>query len=104
MRLKILESAIEDLHRGREFYARHGEAVGEYFLDSLFSDIDSLLLYAGIHQKVFGYYRLLAGRFPYAVYYLIEKESVIVYRVLDLRRNPTSLRDSLPSSDQTDPE
>ena len=101
MKLKILESAIEDLHRGREFYARHGEGVGEYFLDSLFSDIDSLLLYSGIHQKVFGYYRLLAKRFPYAVYYLIEDESVIVYRVLDLRRNPASLRDSLPSSDLT---
>lgn len=50
MKLKSLESAIEDLHRSREFYARHGEGVGEYFLDSLFSDIDSLLLYAGIHQ------------------------------------------------------
>ncbi len=36
MKLKILESAIEDLHRGREFYARHGEGVGEYFLDSPF--------------------------------------------------------------------
>jgi plasmid stabilization system protein ParE len=104
MKLKILESAIEDLHRGRKFYARHGQNVGEYFLDSLFSDIDSLLLYAGIHQKVFGYYRLLAKRFPYAVYYLIEEEVVIVYRVLDLRRNPTFLRDSLLSSDQTEQE
>jgi hypothetical protein len=58
MKLKILESAIEDLQRGRQFYARHGESVGEYFMDSIFSDIDSLLLYAGIHQIVFGYHRL----------------------------------------------
>lgn len=101
MKLKILESAIEDLHRGREFYARHGEGVGEYFLDSLFSDIDSLLLYSGIHQKVFGYYRLLAKRFPYAVYYLIEEDVAVVYRVLYLRRNPAFLHDSLRFSDQT---
>jgi plasmid stabilization system protein ParE len=66
-------------------------------MDSIFSDIDSLLLYAGIHPKVFGYHRLLAKRFPYAVYYLVEDEVVIVYRILDLRRNPVSLRDSLPS-------
>ncbi len=66
-------------------------------MDSIFSDIDSLLLYAGIHQKVFGYHRLLAKRFPYAVYYLVEDEVVIVYRILDLRRNPVALRDSLPS-------
>ena len=44
MTLKILESAVEDLERGRRFYSRHGQGVGVYFLDSLFSDIDSLLL------------------------------------------------------------
>lgn len=43
MTIKILESAVEDLERGRSFYARHGHGVGVYFLDSLFSDIDSLL-------------------------------------------------------------
>src|SRR6056297_2950047 len=104
MTLKILEYAVEDLDRGRTFYSRHGQGVGEYFLDSLFSDIDSLLLYAGIHQKVFGYHRLLAKRFPYAVYYLIEDDVTVVYRVLDLRRNPAFLRDSLSSSAQTDQE
>lgn len=35
---------------------------------SIFSDIDSLQLYAGIHLKAFGYFRLLSKRFPYAVY------------------------------------
>ncbi len=78
MTIKVLESAVSDLERGREFYARNGLEVGEYFLDSIFSDIDSLLLYAGIHQKTFGYYRLLSGRFPYAIYYLIEDDVVIV--------------------------
>ena len=69
MKIKILPSAICDLDRGRMFYARQGESVGDYFLDSLFSDIDSLELYAGVHMKVFDYHRMLARRFPYAVYY-----------------------------------
>ena len=102
MTIKILESAVDDLERGRKFYARHGPGVGEYFLDSLFSDIDSLLLYCGIHQKAFGYHRLLSQRFPYAVYYLIEDEVIIVYRILDLRQDPTSIRDSLTAEDQLD--
>jgi hypothetical protein len=55
MRIKILSSAVEDLHAGRLFYEMQAEGIGAYFFDSLFSDIDSLVLYAGIHQKVFGY-------------------------------------------------
>ena len=44
MRVKILLSAVEDLYAGRIFYEKQGEGVGEYFFDSLFSDIDSLVL------------------------------------------------------------
>ena len=57
MRIKILSSAVDDLQAARLFYEHHGEGVGEYFFDSLFADIDSLILYAGIHRKVFGFYR-----------------------------------------------
>ncbi len=67
MRIRILDSALHDLDRGRMFCYRQGEGLGAYFFDSVFSEIDSLVLFAGIHRKVFGYYRLLARRFPYAV-------------------------------------
>jgi hypothetical protein len=95
MRIKILSSAVDDLHASRIFYDKQGEGLGEYFFDSLFSDIDSLQLYAGIHQKVFGYHRLLAKRFPYAVYYTVEQDLVVVRRVLDLRRHPDRIRQAL---------
>jgi len=95
-------SPLSRIETGRRFYSRHGQGVGAYFLDSLFSDIDSLLLYAGIHPKSFGYYRLLSRRFPFAVYYLIEDDMVIVYRVLDLRQNPASIRDYLKPDDPTE--
>ncbi len=95
MRIKILSSAVEDLHLGRVFYEDQGEGLGEYFFDSLFSDIDSLVLYAGIHPEVFGYHRLLSKRFPYAVYYTIEDDLAVVWRVLDLRRDPDRTRRAL---------
>jgi hypothetical protein len=75
MNLRILPSAVRDLHRGREFYARQSDSLGDYFLDSLFSDIDSLELYAGVHAKFFGYCRLLAKRFPFAIYYKIDGDA-----------------------------
>jgi plasmid stabilization system protein ParE len=88
VRVRILPTALEDLDRGRRFYARQRKSLGEYFLDALFSDIDSLELYAGIHMKVFDFHRLLAKRFPYAVYYRVDGETCIVFRVLDCRQEP----------------
>jgi len=58
------------------------------FSTHFFSDIDSLELYAGIHIKVFAFHRLLAKRFPYAVYYQVDGETCIVFRVLDCRQEP----------------
>ena len=78
MQLRILPSAFEDLNRGRAFYAEHGEELGEYFHDSLFADIDSLVLYAGIHFKVWGYHRMLARRFPYAIYYKVDADLCVM--------------------------
>ena len=97
MKIKVLSSAIEDLYEGRLFYEKQGQGLGEYFFDSLFSDIDSLVLYGGIHAKVYGYHRMLSKRFPYAIYYkLLEGEAlIVVYRVLDLRRDPKKIKKSL---------
>jgi plasmid stabilization system protein ParE len=96
MKLRILDSALEDLDCGRQFYERQGEGLGAYFLDSLFAEIESLMLYAGIHRKVFGFHRLIARRFPYGVYYRVEDDGVaVVWRVLDLRRSPAVVRKAL---------
>jgi hypothetical protein len=71
------------------------DGLGDYFLNSLFSDIDSLQIYAGIHARYFGYHRLLAKRFPFAVYYRIENQIVRIYAVLDCRRNPAWVQNRL---------
>ena len=95
MKVRILRSGLEDLAAGRGFYDRKKKGVGDYFYDSLFAEIDSLVLYAGIHPIRFGFHRLLAKRFPYAVYYRIIAEEAVVFRVLDCRRDPEWLRKRL---------
>ncbi len=47
MKVEILDAAQEDLLDGFRFYECQSEGLGDYFLDSLFSDIDSLQIYAG---------------------------------------------------------
>ncbi len=95
MRISITEIAEKDIEEGHGFYERKSPGLGSYFLDSIYSDIDSLLYYAGIHIKVFGYFRLLSKRFPFAVYYHIEDDVTIIKAVLDCRKNPSWIREKL---------
>jgi plasmid stabilization system protein ParE len=88
MKIVVLPAARDDLADGVRFYEHQQEGLGGYFLESLFSDIDSLHLYAGIHRKVFDNHRLLSKRFPYAIYYSEEAGTVFVKAVLDCRRDP----------------
>ena len=89
MKIVIQSSALADLAGGFDFYEQIEPGLGGYFLDSLYSDIDSLQLYAGIHIIHFGkYHRLLSKRFPYGIYYQVEENAVLVRAVLDLRRDP----------------
>ena len=77
MRIEILNSAKEDLINGADFYETSEKGLGSYFLDSLFSDIDSLLIYAGVHQVFYAdLHRFLAKRFPFAIYYRQEKDLI----------------------------
>ena len=96
MRIQVLDEAEDDLQDGRQFYDRQGAGVGAYFAAALASDIDSLILFAGIHPQEFGFHRALSKRFPF--YYLIETEIVRIYAVLDLRRDPAWIRRRLATS------
>ena len=99
MTIRILPSAVADLEYGRDFYESREVGLGDYFQDCLCSDIDSLVLYAGIHRRVFGFHRLLSKRFPYAIYYRIEADKEpVVYRILDCRRDPKRIRKALGQS------
>lgn len=95
MQIRILGPAERDLERGHLFYEVQSSGLGYYFLDSLYSDIDSLAYYGGIHRVVFGYHRLLSKRFPFAVYYAIEENLVLIMAVLDCRREPSWIRERL---------
>jgi hypothetical protein len=79
MKVRVLRPALNDLAAGRHFYDRHQRGIGDYFFDSLFSDIDSLTLFAGIHRIEFGFHRMLASRFPYAIYYRLIGDEAVVF-------------------------
>jgi plasmid stabilization system protein ParE len=95
VRVKILDAAERDLEEGYRFYERLSPGLGAYFLDSLYSDIDSLAYFGGIHRVVFGYHRLLSKRFPFAIYCKVAGDEILVMAVLDCRRNPSWIGEKL---------
>lgn len=98
MNVRILDLAEADLLSGFRFYERQSAGVGWYFLESLHSDVESLRLYAGIHRRMFGYFRMLSRRFPYAIYYRVRGEEIEVWRILDCRRYPQWIEKQLKRS------
>jgi plasmid stabilization system protein ParE len=91
MKILVLETALDDLEAGFLFYENQANGLGAYFLDALWSDIESLNMYAKVHSVHFGYYRLLAKRFPFAVYYKISGEIIHVFAILDCRQHPSHI-------------
>lgn len=88
----VLEEATADLEEGRSFYDRLEQGIGDYFFESVLSDLERLRLFHGFHSRHFGCLRALSGRFPFGIYYLDEPEIVRVIAILDLRRNPNWIR------------
>ncbi len=88
MRIRILPSAKRDIRRGCRFYERQEIGIGCYFLDSLYSDIDSICVFAGIHRRIGELFRFKSKRFPFWVYYRLEADTAYVVAVLDARQAP----------------
>jgi hypothetical protein len=99
MDIKLLDGAKEDLRNGWFFYERQSPGLGDRFLDAIEAEVQTLALYAGIHLKVEGFYRMLIRRFPFALYYLIDDDTIAIYAILDCRRDPNGLRKRLGGSE-----
>jgi len=94
-RVVVLEEAAEDIEQARSFYDAQALGIGDYCVDSLLASIERLGLFHGIHSRHFGFYRMLADRFPFGIYYLKKEREIQVFAVLDLRRNPLWIRKEL---------
>jgi hypothetical protein len=52
VKIEILDEAQEDLIQGFKFYESRESGLGSYFIDCLFSDSDSPLVYTRVRQTV----------------------------------------------------
>ena len=91
MSIVLHDAARQDLLAGYWFYEEQSAGLGAYVLDSLYSDVDSLLIHHGVHRMVFGAHRSLSKRFPFAIYYETNETTISVLAILDCRRDPAMI-------------
>jgi toxin ParE1/3/4 len=86
----IRPAAQADLREARDWYDRRREGLGNEFLLAI---ADAMLALEEAPQRQPIYYRdfrrVLTERFPYRIFYRIEGQTVIVYRVLHGARDHT---------------
>jgi len=98
MKIRILPAAERDLEIGADFYESQRSGLGLYFNDCSMTDIDSLCLNAGIHERQFGLHRCMSKRFPFAIYYDTTQNAIEIYAVLDCRQDPKKIEVRLRSA------
>lgn len=96
IRVRISEEAVHDLNDGFRFYEAQEPGVGDHFLACLRSDVEGLRITGGSHRLVFqDYRRALSRTFPHAIYYTCEDDELVVWAVVDCRRDPGWIREHL---------
>lgn len=96
IRIRISDDAFGDLDVGFWFYELQEAGLGDYIAATLRSEIEGLRITAGIHRREYrDYHRLLSRVFPYAIYYTLAEHEVIVWAVIDCRRDPQWIQSHL---------
>ncbi len=96
IRIRISADAVSDLNEGFWFYEVQQPGLGEYFAASLRADIEGLRLTGGVHRLVHrDFHRLLSRAFPYGIFYTRQNDEVVIWAVIDLRRDPAWVRERL---------
>ena len=87
--LVFLPQARADILDAFEWYENRSVGLGQDFmrcLDAAFHAIErSPCIYPCVFEE---YHRALLKRFPYAVFYEINKDSIMIYAVFHCARNP----------------
>ena len=93
MTVNVLDAASKDIYDVYCYYEERQPGLGAYFYDAVKNDIASLESFAGIHLMVGQCHRMIMKRFPYSIYYVLDRTSAVatVLAVVGDRRDPTYL-------------
>lgn len=89
LRVVLRRAASDELMEAAAWYGRQGPGLGEEFLREIEQSIHAAATAPQRHPVVFGdIRRTVARRFPFAVYFRVRSDALVVLAVFHGRRNP----------------
>jgi len=99
--LQFIPEIEEDAINSYLWYESKSRGLGEDFLRMFYACANEIswnpLLYSKVHQN---FRRRLLRRFPYAIYFTIENDQIIVFGLFHCARDPQAINATLQSRDK----
>jgi plasmid stabilization system protein ParE len=89
MKYRFVDEALNEFIEAGRYYNRQVPGLGDAFADEIEAGIDFILKNPQLNRLIQdAVRRYLVHRFPYGIYYTIEKDVVVIWAVKHLRREP----------------
>jgi len=99
--ISFLPEVEEDIVSGYRWYEEKATGLGEEFLRLFYAAAGEITRNPLIYQIVYkDFRRSLLRRFPYVIYYGVDKQKIIVYSLFHCARNPTTIEKNLSLREQ----
>jgi len=99
--LRFLPEIEEDVINGYVWYERKSRGLGEEFLRIFYACSNELLWNPLLNPIVYeDFRRRLLRRFPYAIYFTIEKDRITVVGLFHCVRNPQTVNETLQNREK----
>lgn len=86
--------AVEDINDAYNWYEERRKGLGAKFLQAVEACISSIVNNTKAYPIVYkNLRRALLRKFPYSIFYIIEKETIVVFACFHFSRHPKHWRD-----------
>ena len=94
--VRLRPELVEDSHEGFLWYEAAATGLGHEFLRSFFVAIAAGVRQPLAYRMVYGdFRRVLLGRFPYVLYFRVERNVVVIFLLVHGARDPAWIRRTL---------
>ena len=103
MRLRTLPEVSDDIAGAVNWYRQERPDLGTEFIEDIYVFLEEIFATPLTRRLVYKDYRRgFMQRYPYAVYYRVSRDEVVISLVFHTARNPATMRRILRSREESD--